>query len=88
MAANPSYLLVLLLALFAHEVTALPLSYSGPQIADLNVLLPPRMTNPVHYRLLGSGGCFSWLFLPYLFSIYFSSFILYLFVDIRLYHVK
>ncbi|KAJ0969107.1 hypothetical protein J5N97_021984 [Dioscorea zingiberensis] len=33
---------------------------SGPHITDLNVLLPPRMTNPVEYRLQGSGGCFSW----------------------------
>ncbi|KAF3793671.1 Nuclear pore complex protein [Nymphaea thermarum] len=33
---------------------------SGPHIADLNVLLPPLMTNPVEYRLLGSDGCFTW----------------------------
>lgn len=33
---------------------------AGPHIADLNVLLPPRMTNPVEYRLQGSDGCFSW----------------------------
>ncbi|XP_039138500.1 nuclear pore complex protein GP210 isoform X1 [Dioscorea cayenensis subsp. rotundata] len=33
---------------------------SGPHITDLNVLLPPRMTHPVEYRLQGSGGCFSW----------------------------
>uniref|UniRef100_A0A1D1XKT8 Nuclear pore membrane glycoprotein 210-like n=2 Tax=Anthurium amnicola TaxID=1678845 RepID=A0A1D1XKT8_9ARAE len=35
-------------------------SSSGPHIADLNVLLPPRTTNPVQHRLLGTGGCFSW----------------------------
>ncbi|KAJ8622832.1 hypothetical protein MRB53_031361 [Persea americana] len=35
-------------------------SLSGPHIADLNVLLPPRLTNPVEYRLKGSDGCFSW----------------------------
>ncbi|PKA56686.1 hypothetical protein AXF42_Ash012816 [Apostasia shenzhenica] len=35
-------------------------STSGPHIADLNILLPPRMSNPVHYRLRGSDGCFSW----------------------------
>lgn len=33
---------------------------SGPHIADLDILLPPRLTNPVQYRLQGSDGCFSW----------------------------
>ncbi|XP_021760201.1 nuclear pore complex protein GP210-like isoform X1 [Chenopodium quinoa] len=33
---------------------------SGPHIADVNILLPPRMTHPVEYRLLGSDGCFKW----------------------------
>ncbi|KAH7510680.1 hypothetical protein FEM48_ZijujUnG0099600 [Ziziphus jujuba var. spinosa] len=33
---------------------------SGPHIADVNILLPPRMTNPVEYRLQGSDGCFKW----------------------------
>ncbi|XP_020590904.1 LOW QUALITY PROTEIN: nuclear pore complex protein GP210 [Phalaenopsis equestris] len=33
---------------------------SGPHIADLNILLPPRLTNPVPYRLQGRDGCFSW----------------------------
>ncbi|XP_065001003.1 nuclear pore complex protein GP210-like isoform X1 [Musa acuminata AAA Group] len=32
----------------------------GPHITDLNVLLPPRMTHSVEYRLQGSGGCFAW----------------------------
>jgi len=32
----------------------------GPHMADLSVLLPPRMTKPVEYRLIGGGGCFSW----------------------------
>ncbi|XP_007031576.2 PREDICTED: nuclear pore complex protein GP210 [Theobroma cacao] len=35
-------------------------SSSGPHIADVNILLPPRMTNPVEYRLQGSDGCFKW----------------------------
>ncbi|OVA20622.1 Bacterial Ig-like [Macleaya cordata] len=35
-------------------------SVSGPHIADVNLLLPPRMTHPVEYRLQGSDGCFSW----------------------------
>ncbi|XP_074574231.1 nuclear pore complex protein GP210 [Curcuma longa] len=48
---------VVLLVLAARSVTPTSL---GPHIADLNVLLPPRMTNPVQYRLQGSGGCFSW----------------------------
>lgn len=33
---------------------------SGPHIADVNILLPPKMTNPVEYRLQGSDGCFKW----------------------------
>lgn len=32
----------------------------GPHMADLSVLLPPRMTKPVEYRLIGGDGCFSW----------------------------
>ncbi|CAM0953281.1 unnamed protein product [Alopecurus aequalis] len=30
----------------------------GPHMADLSVLLPPRMTRPVEYRLVGGDGCF------------------------------
>lgn len=33
---------------------------SGPHIADVNILLPPKMTYPVEYLLQGSGGCFKW----------------------------
>lgn len=33
---------------------------SGPHLADLDILLPPRLTSPVQYRLQGSDGCFSW----------------------------
>lgn len=29
-------------------------------MADLNILLPPKMTHPVEYRLQGSDGCFKW----------------------------
>ncbi|XP_017229094.1 nuclear pore complex protein GP210 [Daucus carota subsp. sativus] len=32
----------------------------GPHIADVNILLPPKMTHPVHYRLQASDGCFKW----------------------------
>ncbi|XP_074275277.1 nuclear pore complex protein GP210-like isoform X4 [Silene latifolia] len=35
-------------------------SLSGPHIADVNILLPPKMTHPVEYRLLASDGCFKW----------------------------
>lgn len=35
-------------------------SVSGPHITDVNILLPPRMTNPVECRLQGSDGCFKW----------------------------
>lgn len=51
--------LALLLWSGADGVVALGLS-RGPHIADVNVLLPPRMTNPVEYRLQGSDGCFKW----------------------------
>ncbi|XP_026442426.1 nuclear pore complex protein GP210-like isoform X1 [Papaver somniferum] len=47
-------LLVLLATLRASE------SVTGPHIADVNLLLPPRMTHPVEYRLQGTDGCFSW----------------------------
>ncbi|KAI0494220.1 hypothetical protein KFK09_024351 [Dendrobium nobile] len=47
------------------SLAAAATSSSGPHIADLNILLPPRLTNPVQYRLQGSDGCFSW------FSLYF-----------------
>lgn len=55
---SPALLLLLLLT-----AAAPPMSESaaaGPHIADLTVLLPPRLSNPVEYRLLGSDGCFSW----------------------------
>lgn len=32
----------------------------GPHIADVNILLPPKMTHPVEYRLQASDGCFKW----------------------------
>lgn len=35
---------------------------SGPHIADVNILLPPKMTHPVEYRLQGSDGCFKWYY--------------------------
>ncbi|CAN8257909.1 unnamed protein product [Cochlearia groenlandica] len=35
-------------------------SSSGPHITDVNILLPPKMNNPVEYRLQGSHGCFKW----------------------------
>ncbi|KAL6506124.1 hypothetical protein OROHE_022653 [Orobanche hederae] len=37
-----------------------PHASSGPHIADVNLLLPPKMTSPVEYRLQGSDGCFKW----------------------------
>lgn len=33
---------------------------AGPHIADVNILLPPKMTHPVEYRLQASDGCFKW----------------------------
>ncbi|PSS30358.1 Nuclear pore complex protein [Actinidia chinensis var. chinensis] len=50
---------VLLLPLLVSNASPLH-SLSGPHIADVNILLPPRMTHPVEYRLQGSDGCFEW----------------------------
>ncbi|KAL8471258.1 hypothetical protein ACS0TY_028786 [Phlomoides rotata] len=47
----------LLLLLLHHATSHL---VSGPHIADVNILLPPKMTHPVEYRLQGSDGCFKW----------------------------
>ncbi|XWS40691.1 hypothetical protein CRYUN_Cryun17cG0017400 [Craigia yunnanensis] len=54
-----SFLLILTVSLTAVTGTTSYLS-SGPHIADVNILLPPKMTNPVEYRLQGSDGCFKW----------------------------
>ncbi|KAI6671315.1 hypothetical protein NL676_006200 [Syzygium grande] len=52
----------LLLPLTAAAAAERASSYvsSGPHLADVNILLPPRMTHPVEYRLQGSDGCFKW----------------------------
>ncbi|XP_051140615.1 nuclear pore complex protein GP210 [Andrographis paniculata] len=50
--------LLLLLLLLLHPTASH--SLAGPHIADVNVLLPPRMTHPVEYRLQGADGCFKW----------------------------
>ncbi|KAF9590251.1 hypothetical protein IFM89_032029 [Coptis chinensis] len=39
---------------------SLSLTTTGPHIADVNILLPPKTTYPIQYRLLGSDGCFTW----------------------------
>ncbi|MED6133436.1 hypothetical protein PIB30_028200 [Stylosanthes scabra] len=62
MANFASFLLlscVVLLIAFVHETVSYDGS-SGPHIADVNLLLPPKMTYPVEYRLQGSDGCFQW----------------------------
>ncbi|KAE8021482.1 hypothetical protein FH972_007367 [Carpinus fangiana] len=51
--------LALLLLLLGLDPTT-SYSLSGPHIADVNILLPPKMTHPVEYRLQGSDGCFKW----------------------------
>ncbi|XP_024536204.1 nuclear pore complex protein GP210 [Selaginella moellendorffii] len=38
----------------------LPARGGRPHISNLNVLLPPRTTTPVRYRLQGTDGCFVW----------------------------
>ncbi|KAJ1693956.1 hypothetical protein LUZ63_010654 [Rhynchospora breviuscula] len=50
--------LAVLASWFPTKVVAPP--SPGPHITDLNILLPPRITNPVEYRLQGSDGCFRW----------------------------
>lgn len=49
---------VMMVALVEHAASLH--SASGPHIADVNLLLPPKMTFPVEYRLQGSDGCFTW----------------------------
>ncbi|XP_057770260.1 nuclear pore complex protein GP210 [Salvia miltiorrhiza] len=60
MLPSPPFLLspFLLLLLFLHHATSF--STSGPHITDVNILLPPKMTHPVEYRLQASDGCFKW----------------------------
>ncbi|CAN6929466.1 unnamed protein product [Brassica oleracea] len=50
---------VVVLVLLSIRETSSQLG-SGPHITDVNILLPPRMKNPVEYRLQGSDGCFKW----------------------------
>lgn len=52
------FALIISAAVLVEETVAY--TGSGPHIADVNILLPPRMTNPVEYRLQGSDGCFKW----------------------------
>ncbi|KAF7801531.1 nuclear pore complex protein GP210 isoform X1 [Senna tora] len=52
-----SYLLVVLGGFLEKSTSH---AASGPHIADVNLLLPPKMTYPVVYRLQGSDGCFKW----------------------------
>lgn len=57
-AASSSSVVVALCCLcFLQTVFAIP---EGPHINTLNVLLPPKTTHPVRFRLQGSGGCFTW----------------------------
>ncbi|KAL1564235.1 nuclear pore complex protein GP210-like protein [Salvia divinorum] len=48
----------LLLLFLLHHATSFPTP--GPHITDVNILLPPKMTYPVEYRLQASDGCFKW----------------------------
>ena len=51
-------MLPLLLLFLLHHATSFPTP--GPHITDVNILLPPKMTYPVEYRLQASDGCFKW----------------------------
>ncbi|CAI9088048.1 OLC1v1022278C1 [Oldenlandia corymbosa var. corymbosa] len=55
----PSLFVALVLCLVFDAATSSLLSH-GPHLADVNVLLPPKMTYPVEYRLQGTDGCFDW----------------------------
>lgn len=44
----------------SEVVAAIGMGQHGPHISNLNVLLPPRSSRPVHYRLQGYNGCFTW----------------------------
>ncbi|GAB2264624.1 hypothetical protein Droror1_Dr00028013 [Drosera rotundifolia] len=52
--------LFLVTFLFGFVTAANGERVSGPHIADVNILLPPKMTRPVEYRLQGTDGCFKW----------------------------
>ncbi|KAH6830507.1 embryo defective 3012 [Perilla frutescens var. hirtella] len=56
--STPFLLSPLFFLLVLHHATSF--SASGPHIADVNILLPPKMTHPVEYRLQGTDGCFKW----------------------------
>uniref|UniRef100_A0A2P2KNT8 Uncharacterized protein MANES_17G112100 n=1 Tax=Rhizophora mucronata TaxID=61149 RepID=A0A2P2KNT8_RHIMU len=52
-----AFFIISLLVIVEHTASHFS---SGPHIADVNLLLPPKMTHPVEYRLQGSDGCFKW----------------------------
>ncbi|KAL3526095.1 hypothetical protein ACH5RR_014467 [Cinchona calisaya] len=54
------FVVILLLALLVSDAAAWSSVTSGPHLADVNILLPPKMTHPVEYRLQGTDGCFKW----------------------------
>ncbi|CAN1272932.1 Nuclear pore complex protein GP210 [Linum perenne] len=58
----PTALLIVSMLLMAEETTSSSpsLASSGPHIADVNILLPHKMTYSVDYRLQGYDGCFKW----------------------------
>ena len=53
---------ILFPALLVSDAVASSSVTSGPHLADVNILLPPKMTHPVEYRLQGTDGCFKWYF--------------------------
>lgn len=58
-------LVVLLFPLLLTVSGAAAWVTSGPHLADVNILLPPKMTHPVEYRLQGTDGCFKWYVFNY-----------------------
>lgn len=64
-------LLALVAVLLAVVSNGASYSGSGPHIADVNILLPPKMTHPVEYRLQGSDGCFKWYYSTWFYQIVF-----------------
>ncbi|CAI0454950.1 unnamed protein product [Linum tenue] len=52
--------LLIIAAETASSWSPSPMASSGPHIGDVNILLPPKMTYSVDYRLQGYDGCFKW----------------------------
>ncbi|EYU37293.1 hypothetical protein MIMGU_mgv1a019136mg [Erythranthe guttata] len=55
MSSSTSFLISSLILLLLHHTTS-----SHPEIADGDILLPPKKSHAVEYRIHGGDGCFTW----------------------------